>query len=207
MRYYRVPDQTVQRLPFYLRGALHLHKQGAERISSRQLSEQVGVYPWLIRKDLSYFGDFGTPGVGYSLDRLIKHIKRALTLHIEHQVALVGVGNLGAALIAYPGFVLYGLKIAAAFDTDRTKIGQTISGLCVEDISFLELLSQRGIDLAIIAVPEYAAQEMADALVAAGIRGILNFSSRLLVLPKKVKLITIDIAMDLARLPYYVPAR
>lgn len=205
MRYHRIPDETVQRLPFYLRGVLQLAEQGVENISSRRFAEQIGVHPWQIRKDLSYFGEFGKPGVGYKLDSLAKHIKRILKLHVNHLVALVGVGNLGSALLAYAGFATYGLRIAAAFDSDTAKIGTEQGGVQIEDISGLHELGRRGIDLGIIAVPASDAQDVADALVSAGVRGIMNFSPRLLVVPSKVKIIAIDIAMDLVRLPYYMP--
>ena len=205
MRYHRVPDETVQRLPFYLRGVLQLSEQGVENISSRHFAEHIGVHPWQIRKDLSYFGDFGKPGVGYNLSSLVKHIKRILKLHVEHLVALVGVGNLGSALLAYSGFATYGLKIAAAFDSDSAKVGTKQGGIEIEDISRLHELASRGIDLGIIAVPADAAQGVADVLASAGVRGIMNFSPRRLLTSPKIKLIAIDIAMDLVRLPYYMP--
>lgn len=206
MRYHKIPDETVRRLPIYLRGAIHLSQQGVENASSRSLAGVLGMQPWQIRKDFSYFGDFGTPGVGYHLDSLIKQIKRILRLDREPRAVLVGVGNLGSALLAFPGFSLYGFEIAAAFDVDRRKIGRMRSGLTIEDVARLSTLRRRRIDLGILAVPEEAAQEIADALVDAGIRGILNFSPRYIAVPKRVKVITIDIAMDLARLPYYMPS-
>lgn len=206
MRYHRIPDETVRRLPVYLRGVDHLVEQGQTNVSSRQLAEFLGVYPWQIRKDFSYFGDFGKPGVGYRLDHLDKHIRRILKLHVEHAVALIGVGNLGSALLAYPGFTSYGLRIVAAFDITKKKIGKTVCGIEVADVADLDCLREQRIDLAVLAIPEDAAQEITDKLVAVGVRGIINFSSQHLNVPKKVKVITIDIAMDLARLPYYVPA-
>jgi redox-sensing transcriptional repressor len=206
MRYRKIPDETVRRLPVYLRGAMHLHRGGVEKTSSKGLASLIGVEPWQIRKDLSHVGDFGTPGVGYDLSRLIRHINRVLRLDTGHRVALVGVGNLGSALLMFPGFRMYGFEIVAAFDVDRRKIGRTKAGVLVEDVASLGLLSARGIHLGVIAVPETAAQEIADALVEASVTGILNFSPCRIVVPRSVKLITIDIAMDLARLPYYVPA-
>jgi len=205
MRYHRVPDETVQRLPFYLRGVLQLSEQGVESISSRRFAEHIGIHSWQIRKDLSYFGDFGKPGVGYKLSSLTKHITRILKLQVNHLVALVGVGNLGSALLAYSGFATYGLKIAAAFDSDSAKIGTKQGGIEIQDISDLYELTTRGIDLGIIAVPASAAQGVADALTRAGVRGIMNFSPQRLVTPPRIKLIAIDIAMDLVRLPYYMP--
>jgi redox-sensing transcriptional repressor len=119
VRYRKIPDETVRRLPVYLRGALHLSQGGVERTSSRKLAGLIGVEPWQIRKDLSYFGDFGTRGVGYDLRSLISRINRILRLNVGHKAALVGVGNLGSALLSFPGCRMYGLEIAAAFDVDK----------------------------------------------------------------------------------------
>lgn len=205
MRYRRIPNETIRRLPVYLRGAIHLSQEGIENVSSNELAGLLGVNPWQIRKDFSYFGDFGTPGVGYDIRGLIKQINRILHLDIGHKAALVGVGNLGSALLAFPGFRMYGFEVAAAFDVDKRKIGRKKTGVLIEDVADLRNLDGRGISLGIIAVPESAAQKVADALVEAGVKGILNFSSRYINVPRRVKVITIDIAMDLARLPYYVP--
>lgn len=206
MRYHKIPDETIRRLPVYLRGAIHLSRNGLDNVSSQHLSDMLGVKPWQIRKDFSYFGDFGTPGVGYDLKRLIKHINKILHLNAGHKAALVGVGNLGSALMAFPGFALYGLEIAAIFDVDRRKVGRNRNGMIVQDVAEIHQLHRRGIYLGIIAVPEGAAQDTAETLVAAGVKGILNFAPRHIVVPKKIKVITIDIAMDLARLPYYMPS-
>jgi len=206
MRYHKIPDETVRRLPVYLRGAIHLSQQGVEHVSSAHLAGLLGVKPWQIRKDFSYFGDFGTPGVGYPLESLIKQINKILRLDSGPRAVLVGVGNLGSALLAFPGFRMYGFEIAAAFDTDKRKIGRTKSGVPIEDVAQLRRIRRRRIGLGIIAVPEAAAQETAATLVEAGIKGILNFSPCYIAVPKRVKVITIDIAMDLARLPYYMPS-
>ena len=205
MRYSRIPDETIRRLPVYLRGLILASEQGQKNISSNNLADIVGVYPWQIRKDFSYFGDFGTRGVGYDVRKLTKEIKRILKLNINQRAALVGVGNLGMAILAFPGFRIYGLDIAAAFDVNPKKIGRKIKNITVESVSKLWTIKKRKIKLAVMAVPRKAAQETADMLVKMGVRGILNFSPSYLVVPKKVKVITIDIAMDMARLPYYMP--
>jgi len=206
MRYHKIPDEAVRRLPIYLRGLLFSSEQGQQSISSRNLADLLGVNPWQIRKDFSYFGDFGTPGVGYNVEKLTKQIKKILKLDVGNKAALIGVGNLGSAILAYPGFKIYGLDVAAAFDIDSKKVGRKVKNITIEDASNLGTLRKRKINLAIIAVHRGAAQETADALVKAGIKGILNFSPCYITVPKKVKVITIDIAMDLARLPYYMPA-
>ena len=206
MRYHKIPDETVRRLPLYLRGLLFSSQDLQENISSRKLAEVLGVNPWQIRKDFSYFGGFGTPGVGYNVEKLTKQIKKILKLDVGHRATLVGVGNLGAAILAYPGFKIYGFDIAAVFDNNPKKIGQKIGDVTVEDVAKLPTLKGRQVDLGIIAVPRGSAQEIANILVETGIKGILNFSPCRIDVSKKVKVITIDIAMDLARLPYYVPS-
>jgi len=206
MRYHKIPDETIRRLPVYLRGLMLLLEEGQRSVSSQNLAGFLGVNAWQIRKDFSYFGAFGTPGVGYNIERLVKQVKKILKLDIIKKAALVGVGNLGLAVLAYPGFRIYDFRVAAAFDNDPKKVGRKIENLTIEDASKLRTLKRRRISLAIIAVPREAAQQTADALVKAGVKGILNFSPCHITVPKKVKVITIDIAMDLARLPYYMPA-
>lgn len=206
MRYHRIPDETVRRLPIYLRGLMVSADQGNEHISSRSLADFVGVESWQIRKDFSYFGDFGTRGVGYNIEKLAREIKKILRLDVIQKAALVGVGDLGSALLTYPGFGVYGLEIVAAFDLDPRKIGRTINGVKVEPASKIGTLSRRGISLAVVAVPRAAAQATVDKLVEVGIRGILNFAPCKVAVPRRVKIITLDIAMELARLPYYMPA-
>jgi redox-sensing transcriptional repressor len=206
MRYHKIPDETVRRLPIYLRGLMFSADQGHEHISSKSLADYVGVHSWQIRKDFSYFGDFGTPGVGYHIERLAREIKRILRVDVIRRTVLVGVGDLGSALLAYPGFRTYGLDIVVALDVDARKIGQRISDVKVESLSGIDTLKDRKISLAIVAVPRVAAQAIVDRLVVAGIRGILNFAPCKVLAPKRVKVITLDIAMELARLPYYMPA-
>jgi redox-sensing transcriptional repressor len=206
MRYHKIPDETVRRLPIYLRGLLFLSEGGQQSISSQGLAEFLGVNPPQIRKDFSYFGDFGTPGVGYKVENLAKQIRKILKLDVVHKAALVGVGNLGSVVLAYQDFKVYGFDIAAAFDIDFKKIGRKIGNITIENVSNLRTLRKRKIDIGIITVPRDAAQGTAEALVNAGAKGILNFSPCYITVPKKVKVITIDIAMDLARLPYYMPS-
>ncbi len=207
MRYARIPDETVRRLPIYLRALSYWTELGRGRISSKDLADSVGVNPWQIRKDFSYFGQFGAPGVGYEVATLSHQIKKILRLDLEKEVALIGVGHLGMAVLAYPGFHRYGLKITVAFDSDRKKIGQTLNGITVKDIKDLSVLTEKKIKLIILAVPTGVAQDVADQLIAAGVKGILNFSACHLTVPKTVKVSHIDIAMQLASLPYYLPSR
>jgi redox-sensing transcriptional repressor len=205
MRYRKIPDETVQRLPLYLRGLLHIIERGQKNISSSELADTLHLNPSQIRKDLSYFGEFGTYGVGYDVKRLLRQIRNILKLNKAPQTALVGVGNLGLALLRSPGFQTYGIEIAAAFDSNPRKVGKMIKNVRVEDISQLPKLKRRNIRLGIIAVPADSAQNIADTLVKAGVTGILNFAPFRLKVPAKIKAITIDIALDMARLPYYLP--
>ena len=207
MRYFKIPEEAVRRLPIYLRGLLSLSEQGHKNISSKILAGFLGVNHWQIRKDLSYFGGFGTPGTGYNSKKLIRQIRKILKLNVVHNTALVGVGNLGTAVLRYPGFEMFGFNIVAAFDNNPEKIGRRVGDITIEDVSNLQALRQRKIDLGIITVPCEAAQETFNKLIAAGIKGILSFSPCYKTGSKKVKVITIDIAIDLARLPYYMPAR
>ncbi len=193
-------------MPIYLRALLFLSKQDDKAVSSQQLSNLLGINPWQIRKDFSYFGGFGTPGVGYNIEKLIKQIKKILKLNVTHKAALIGAGNLGKAILAYSGFQIYGFEITAVYDNDPKKIGKKVENIAIQDISKLVLLKKQKIDLGIIAVSRDAAQEITDTLVKTGIKGVLNFSPCHINVPKKVKVITIDIAMDLARLPYYIPS-
>jgi len=206
MRYRRIPDEAVRRLPIYLRGVLFFSEQGLGKVSSQRIAELLHISSPQIRKDLSYFGAFGTPGVGYDTRKLAKQIRSILKLDTPNRAALVGLGNLGTALLKYPGFSAYGLEISAIFDNDPKKVGKTVKSVKVQDVSKLSTLQKKGITLAIIAVPGPAAQKVADELVAVGVNGILNFAGYYLDVPKRVKVISIDIAMDLARLPYYLPA-
>lgn len=205
MRYRKIPDETIRRLPVYLRGLFFASELKQKNISSQNLAELVGVNSWQIRKDFSYFGDFGTRGVGYDVEKLAAQIKRILKIAETQKAALVGVGNIGSAVLAYYGFAKYNLEIAFAFDIARHKIGRKIEHVVIEDVANLPKLKKKKIRLGILAVPEQAAQETADKLVRAGIRGILNFSPRYIEVPKKVKVATIDIAMYLASIPYYMP--
>jgi len=176
------------------------------QFTSQNLADLLGIASWQIRKDFSYFGGFGVPGVGYNVKNVITQIKKILKIEAGHKVALVGVGNLGSAVLAYPGFRLYGFDIVAAFDVDPKKVGKEINKVRIEDVSAVSSLKRRKINIAIISVPGEVAQQTADALVKAGIKAILNFSPCYITVPKKVKVITVDIAMELARLPYYMPA-
>lgn len=204
--YRKIPDETVRRLPVYLRELLRSSEEGHQHISSQNLADCLSVNSCQIRKDFSYFGDFGTRGVGYNVKKLVKQISKVLRLDVSHKAALVWVGNLGSSVLAYSGFKTYGFDIVAAFDIDPRKVGKKTKNITLENVSKLQSLEKRNINLGILAVPFEAAQQVAEALIKACVKGILNFSGCYITVPKKVKVITIDIAIDLARLPYYTAA-
>ena len=205
MRYHKIPDETIKRLPLYLRELQLLVNQGKSNICSGKFAESLGVNPPQIRQDLAYFGGFGTPGVGYDVKKLLHKLRNILNLRSTHKTALVGVGDLGSALLGYSGFSQLGFEITAAFDVNSQKVGETKNNVTTEDITKLNTLRRKGIRIAIIAVPTKKAQQTADKLIEAGVVGILNFAPCYLTVPKKVKVINIDIAMDIARLSYYLP--
>jgi redox-sensing transcriptional repressor len=206
MRYHKIPDETIRRLPVYLRGLGSFTNDGDHSISSQQLAEILHIKPPQLRKDLSYFGDIGTPGVGYNKQKLAKHLRSILKLNNSHDAALVGYGNLGAALLKYTGFKNFGIEIKVIFDKDPRKIGRVIQKITIENVSKISTLRKRDISIAIIAIPAAESQEVVDKLVEAGVGGILNFAPSHLSVPHYVKIINIDIGVSLACLPYYLPA-
>ena len=205
MRYHKIPDETVRRLPLYMRHLQLITKEGRSNIRSSEFADSLGINPPQVRRDLSYFGGFGTPGVGYDAKKLLRQLRNILKLKKVNKTALIGVGDLGSALLGYSGFSQLGFEIAAVFDNDPKKIGTVKNNITVEDISKLKTLKRKRIRLAILAVPARVAQEIVDSLVEAGVAGILSFAPYHLTVPKKVKVISVDIAMYLACLPYYLP--
>ena len=206
MRYHKIPDETVKRLPIYWRALKFISARGGTHISSQKLADISHINPWQIRKDLSYFGALGVRGIGYETKKLSQKIGDILRLNGIQKAALIGVGNLGQALLKYSGFKSYGLDIIAAFDKHPQRIGKTINQVKIDNISKLNELKRSKIHIGILTVPEAQAQEVALKLVDVGVCGILNFAPLHLDLPKKITVINIDIALDLALLPYYMPA-
>ncbi|MEA1964170.1 MAG: redox-sensing transcriptional repressor Rex [Candidatus Aerophobetes bacterium] len=205
MKKIRVPTESVKRLSLYLRSLNYLSEEGVETISSDELAKGIYVSAAQVRKDLSYFGDFGTRGVGYNVQSLIYKIKSALGLDKKRSVALVGVGRLGLALLNYPGFEEFGFQISVAFDSDPKKIGKIYKGVKVKDSSQIEkIIKKEKIKIAIIAVPAPAAQKIADVLIKTGIKAILNFSPIYLSIPEDINIKTVDIATELGNLAYHL---
>jgi redox-sensing transcriptional repressor len=201
----RIPKETVGRLLTYLRVLLCLAERGVETVSSHNLGDSCDVRPCVIRKDLSYFGGFGKRGVGYDVNGLIGQIRSILKLDRVMAAALVGVGNVGRALMANPQFESEGFKIAVAFDRDPDKIGREVNGVVVEDVAILERrIQEAGIKLGIVAVGVSEAPAIAHRLADAGVKGILSFAPCPLNMPEGVKVICVDLATEMARLVYYL---
>lgn len=200
-----MPIPTLQRLATYLRVLLDLDEGGVQTLSSQEMEHYSGISAAQFRKDLSYFGEFGKPGVGYSVSQLIECIERILHINCEQPILLVGAGNLGAALVGYPNFRAHRFHIAAVFDNNFVKIGRPFGDLIIEDIARLQEVNARiGARMAIIAVPASAAQAVADQLVEAGITGILNFAPTILKVPPHVFVRNVSFLQELAVLSYHV---
>lgn len=202
------PKAVVNRMSLYLRELQRLVRDGRQTASSSQLGALLGFTDAQVRKDLAYFGQFGQPGVGYRCDELVSAIKRILGTDREWVVALVGVGNLGRALLGYRGFASQGFRLVAAFDADPQKIGQPFEGVVVAPLDQLEqTCREQGVSLGLIAAPAEAAQEIANRFIAAGVVGILNFAPVTLTLPEGVSLVGVDLATELEQLSYSVANR
>jgi len=197
----KIPGVVAARLSIYYRSLSESRKSGI--ISSEELSNLTGFTAAQIRRDLAYFGQFGIPGRGYYLEELKKKILQILGIDREWKVALIGVGNIGSALLAYRGFRERGFEVVAAFDKDLRKIGKVWKGVKIYDIRDLPaIVSQEKIKMAIITVPAEAAQQVIQEVVAAGIRSILNFAPVRVRVPPGVKLLNIDMTIELERLSY-----
>jgi len=200
----RLPEASVARLPLYLRCLADLIANGTATVSSVRLAELAGVNASNVRKDLSYLGSYGTRGVGYDVEYLRFQIRRELGLTRDWPVILVGVGNLGQALANYAGFGDRGFPIAALIDADATKVGSVVHGHTVHHIDELDdLVASTQATIGIISVPGRHAQEVADRLVAAGLRSILNFAPSVITVPEDVSLRMVDLAVELQILSYY----
>ncbi|MCM8806098.1 MAG: redox-sensing transcriptional repressor Rex [Candidatus Omnitrophica bacterium] len=201
---YRIPQETIRRLGLYLRSLRKLQQQNFTVVSSSQITSHLNITSDQFRKDLSYFGSLGKRGVGYSVDKLIKHLERVLGVDAECKIIVVGVGKLGSALLAYPGFQNFNFRIVAAFDNDIGKIGRVWEGVKIENIlNMEEVVRSLGVKLAILTVPADAAQQVAEKLVACGVRGILNFAPTNLNLPRGIYVLNVDMATELMFLTYF----
>lgn len=201
----RLSRACVGRLSLYLHRLEGLLREGTTKVSSSLLGESLGVTDAQVRKDLAYLGNLGHPGIGYAAPELATAIRRALGIDREWAVALVGVGNLARALLRYHGFAERGFRIVALFDADPAKVGQRVDGLEVHPMeSMAAVIAASGAELGVLTVPAESSQAVADALVAAGIRGLLNFAPGVLRLPPGVSVVSVDLTVQLEQLAFLV---
>ncbi len=197
----RIPEATVTRLPLYLRV---LGEAESDTVSSEELAARAGVNAAQVRKDLSYLGSYGTRGVGYDVQYLLRQINRRLGLDAERRVAIIGLGNLGRALASYGGFPARGFQVVAAFDADPAKVGMAVGSTEVlPAASMADHLREKEVDIAVITTPASAAQAVVDTLVEAGVGCILNFAPTTVVVPDHVALRQVDLGVELQILSFY----
>ena len=201
----KIPDIIIGRLPVYLRALQRLADKGIHTTSSQELGEIVGISAAQIRKDISQFGEFGKQGTGYSIPFLIEKLQDILKVDRVWEVLIVGMGDIGHALANYQGFANRGFHVKMVFDNDPKKIGQKIGEFEVFDTARLaEKIKQHKIKLAMITVPASFAQEVADQLVKAGVKAILNYAPISLSVPEDVRVQYIDPVTHLQRMTYYL---
>jgi redox-sensing transcriptional repressor len=200
-----VPDQTINRLPIYLRCLNQARAVGIAVVNSLQLAQMAGTNAAQVRKDLSYLGELGTRGIGYDVEALIAHIADVLGLTEKRRVAIVGYGRLGGALHGYRGLADRGFDIVAVFDDDPAKIGTRAGELTVASMDTLERdLRDLDVEIVILTTPTYVAQEVAERVASAGVRAIMNFTYALLDLPEGVKVRPVDLSVELQVLSFYL---
>jgi redox-sensing transcriptional repressor len=200
-----VPDIVIGRLPVYLRALNHLLDEGQQIIASQDLAERLGISSAQIRKDLSHFGEFGKQGMGYDVAHLRAQLKRILQVEGLHEMALVGAGDLGHAIVYYGGFEGRGFRVACVFDNNPQKIGRRLGNFEIFDVAQLaERVREMDIKIAIVAVPAGAAQSAVDTLVQGGIKAILNYAPISVTTPPDVHVQYIDPVIHLQRMTYYL---
>ena len=200
----RLTVGVAARLSRYLQVLTQAKKMGKDRISSQEISEYTNINATQIRRDLSGFGKFGKRGVGYNIDSLLAEIRRILRTQGQHNIALVGAGRLGQAIASSPIFAEHGITIAAIFDSDASKVGQTIGGVPVSPLEQLQaIVRERNIIVGVLAVPAETAQKAADALVDAGVKIVFNYSQALLDTPSDVQVHASNPAVELLYALYF----
>jgi redox-sensing transcriptional repressor len=201
----KIPDIIIGRLPVYLRALQRMTERGLKTTSSQELGEHVGISAAQIRKDISQFGEFGKQGTGYSIEYLINKLREILKVDRIWDVVVVGAGDMGHAVVNYQGFTNRGFHIVAIFDNDKEKVGHTIGSFKVEDAeSMVERIKELDVKIAMLTVPAPAAQAVAEQLMQAGVRAILNYAPISLSVPNNVKVQYIDPSIHLQRMTYYL---
>jgi redox-sensing transcriptional repressor len=200
-----IPEIVIRRLPLYLRTLDLLADEGQAMTSSQELGDRLGISSTQIRRDLSYFGEFGKQGTGYDIRYLGDQLRQILHVDGRWDLVLVGAGDLGRAILRYSGFKESGFSIVVALDNDQRRIGHHVGRLKIQDVAKLpKVIQEHGIQIAIIAVPATDAQEVADALVSAGIGAILNYAPIRLSLPQHIRVEYIDPVIGLQSMAYYL---
>ncbi len=202
----KIPEATVSRLSVYSRYLTGVEEQGIVNISSGEIAEGVGGTPAQVRKDLAYFGEFGTRGVGYNVKQLNQEIMGILGLKKGWNMILIGAGNLGSALSQYRGFQARGFNIVAVFDNDMNKVGLKLNGLPIYAVNQMaDFVDKNDISIGIITVPSEYAQDIADILVETkNIKGILNFAPVVLTIPEEIEVRNVDLSVNLEVLSYNI---
>lgn len=205
MRSSTVPDIVVGRLPLYLRALTQMQSEGKEITSSQELGDRLGISSAQIRKDLSQFGEFGKQGTGYNIAYLIDQLRRILRVDQVWDVVLVGVGDLGRAVANYGGFLDRGFRVVALYDNDPQKIGERVGQFTIQGAARLTAeIRERGIQVAMLAVPAAEAQGVADQLVEGGIRAILVYAPTSISVPDEVRIGYIDPVLHLQHMTYHL---
>lgn len=200
-----ISKATIDRLPLYFRTLRLAQDEGIDIISSDELGRRLTITPEQIRKDLASFGQFGKKGVGYYVNELKRNVGEILGLNNHWNIAVIGIGHLGAALANYQNFVTLGFNLVALFDQDPNVIGTTVNHVKVEDIANLsQIVKDRNIQIGIIAVPAAFAQVVADKLVSSGIRGIWNFAPIKMQVPDSMHIVNEDLSVGLSSLSYHI---
>ena len=208
MKTEKIPEATITRLSMYSRYLSKMEELHVQKVSSVEIAQGVQGTPAQVRKDLAYFGDFGMRGVGYNVTSLNNIIKEILGVDHPWKMILIGAGNLGSALTHYAGFEKRGFKISAVFDNDVNKIGMTLNGLPIHPNTRLdEYIDENAVDIAVLAVPETSAQDVADLLCETSIKGIMNFSPSSLVTCDSIEIRQIDLAVSLEGLSYRIKSK
>jgi redox-sensing transcriptional repressor len=203
LKTFKIPEASIIRLSVYSRHLYQLDQKGVITISSGEIAEGVGVSPAQVRKDLAYFGEFGTRGVGYNVKDLHGHIMKILGLNHKWPIVIVGAGNLGSALTMYKGFLQRGFEVKGIFDNDPEKIGTEVGGYPVQPLEDLtKVVRDNKVEIGVITVPASYAQETATMLVEAGVNAILNFAPRVINIPPHIEVRNVDLAVSLEILTF-----
>lgn len=205
MKFPKISEAVVRRLPMYLRYLNELSKSDVQTVSSQDLGRRLDLNPAQIRKDLAYFGEFGKKGIGYDVHYLVDKIRCILKLDKEIRVALVGAGNLGLALCNYNAYLKDNMRIVAVFDASPRRVGERINQLNVQPMEELGgTVREQQVRIGIITVPAAEAQRVADQFVAAGVEGILNFAPAIIKVPGDIRVHYADFTIELQSLAYYL---